>query len=146
MLRLLKEDPNIQPETGWTHVETPLCAAAHAKVNDAAHELCEDWRALSSGRLSLVRRANFRHWFGPLMQAVPVGLSAELLMANDMLDEFTALLVADPQARAYILALPDHCFHLDKEEGERLAHAVDIARAIETRMAARAMALEACHD
>jgi hypothetical protein len=100
---------------------------------------------LSSGRMQLIDKANFGHWFGPLFTTAPIGLVAELLLANSMRDPFTALLAVEPQARQHILALVDHCFGHDKEEAERRGDALHIARCLEAGLAARAAAVEALH-
>ena len=144
MLHLL-DAPDEAPEQGWMPAVTPLGASAHVLVNSPAHELCEDWRMLSSGRMQLLDKANFGHWFGPLFTTAPIGLVAELLLANRMRDPFTALLAVEPQARQHILMLADHCFGLDKEEAERLGDALHIARCLEAGLAARAAAAEALH-
>ena len=47
MLRLLTA-PNLPPDAGWIAVATPLGASAHVEINSPAHELCEDWRILST--------------------------------------------------------------------------------------------------
>lgn len=142
MLRLLNA-PDEPAEPGWTAALTPLGASAHVQINSAAHELCEDWRMLSSGRMQLMQKANFAHWFGPLLCKVPMGLAAELLLANGMQDPFAILLASDAGAREHILGLPDHCFGIDHEEAERLSLALDLARRLEARLAARAAAAEA---
>jgi hypothetical protein len=141
ILRLSK--PNQIPAAGWVEVKTPLGALAHVAVNSASHEICDDWRMLSKGRVSLVDRTNFAEWFGPLCAAAPTGLVAELLLANAMLHQFTALVDADPEVRAHLAKLPEHCYGLDSDERERLAHAVDTARVVDVRDAARLAALEA---
>jgi hypothetical protein len=140
MLRLSK--PNQMPAPGWVEVQTPLGALAHVAVNSPSHEICEDWRMLTKGRVSLVDRTNFAEWFGPLCAAAPTGLVAELLLANAMLHQFTALVDADPEVRAHLAMLPEHCVDLDLEERERLAQAVDTARVVEVRNAARQAAAE----
>lgn len=142
MLRLL-DSPNEAPAAGWISVITPLGAAAHAVINSPAHELCEDWRMLSTGRMQLIERANFAHWFGPLFTTAPIGLVAELLLANGMCDPFAALLAAEAAARKHILALPDHFFGIDEEEVEQLCFALDVAMCLDARLVARAAAAEA---
>lgn len=141
MLRLTR--PNEIPALGWVEVLTPLGAVAHAEVNGPTHEICDDWRMLTKGRMSFVDKTNFGLWFGPLCVAAPPGLVAELLLANGMLQQFTALVSADPEVRAHLASLPRHCFGLDLEERERLALALDIARLADARDAARMAALEA---
>lgn len=142
MLRLLLT-PNLPPEEGWIAVATPLGASAHVQINSAAHELCDDWRILSTGRMQLISHTNFGHWFGPLFESVPIGLVAELLMANGMRDHFTALVVTRSEARAHIQSIPDCCHGLDEEEWQLLGEALDIVRILEVRVAARAAAQEA---
>lgn len=141
MLRLSK--PNETPAAGRVEVRTPLGALAHVAVNGPSHEICEDWQMLTKGRVSLVDKTNFALWFGPLCASAPTGLVAELLLANAMLHQFTALVDADPEVRAHLARLPEHCFGLDSEERERLAQAVDTARVVEVRNAAQLAALEA---
>lgn len=141
VLRLAK--PNQPPADGWVEVQTPLGALAHVVLNSPSHEICDDWRMLTKGRVSLVDKANFAVWFGDLCAAAPKGLVAELLMANEMQHQFTALVAADPDARAHLARLPEHCIGLDSEERDRLAQAVDTVRVIEVRDAARLAALEA---
>lgn len=141
MLRLSR--PNETPAPGWVEVLTPLGAVAHAEVNGPSHEICDDWRMLTKGRMSLVDKTNFGLWFGPLFAGAPPGLVAELLLANGMLPQFTAQVAADPGVRAHLARLPEHCVRLDLEERERLAQALDIARLADARDAARLAALEA---
>jgi len=145
MLRM-QDAPNREPEPGWLGVVTPLGASAHVRVNSPAHELCEDWHMLSTGRMQLIDRANFAHWFGPLFTTAPIGLVAELLFANNMHDPFAAVLAAQPAALAHILALEDHCFGMDEEEWLTLGAAMDIARRLQAGIAARAAAAEAMRD
>ena len=142
MLRLL-DHPDQEPPYGWRSLCTPLGAAAHMEVNSLAEEMCSDWYLLINGRRHFIAPHDFAHWFGSLLGKVPVGLSAELLMANNMVDRFATVMAADQEARAHILALPDHCFGLDEAEWRLLGDAVDIARAIDARLAARAAAWEA---
>jgi hypothetical protein len=145
MLRLL-DTPNEATEAGWVETVTPLGASAHVLANSPAHELCEDWRMLSTGRMQLIDKANFGHWFGPLFTTAPIGLVAELLMANGMEDAFAALLAAEPAALDHILGVADHCFGIDAEEAERLGLALHIARCLNARLAARAAVAEALRE
>ena len=145
MLRML-HNPNEPAPSGWTKTVTPLGASAHVRTNSAAHELCEDWRILINGRAHFVQPHNFVHWFGPLCLEAPPGLSAELLMSNNLVTAFTELLQSYSTARAHILSLPDHCFDMDADEWQLLGEAMDIARTIEARIAARAAAQEAFRD
>lgn len=142
MLRLM-HTIDVPPELGWIEVTTPLGASAHVQVNGVPHELCEDWRLLTTGRMRLVQRANFAHWFGPMFEHSPVGLVAELLAANEMVDHFAALVATQVEARTYILGLPPFCHALDRERRSLLNQALDIARRLEVRVAARAAAREA---
>jgi hypothetical protein len=144
VLRLSK--PNETPVHGWVEVQTPLGALAHVVVNSASHEICDDWRMLTKGRVSLIEKTNFAVWFGALCAAAPAGLVAELLLANEMVHQFTALVAADPEVRAHLARLPEHCFDLDQEERDLLALAVDTARVVEVGDAARLAALEAAKD
>lgn len=145
MLRLLNA-PEEPAQPGWVPVITPLGASAHVQVNSAAHELCEDWRMLHSGRMQLIQKANFAHWFGPLFDTAPIGLVAELLLANGMQEPFAMLLACDRAALDHICRLAEHCFGIDAEETEVLGHALDIARRMQARLAARDAAAEATSD
>lgn len=138
--------PGQAPENGWVEAVTPLGASAHVQVNSAAHEMCEDWRLFISGRRYFVQRANFASWFAPVCALAPAGLSAELLMANGMVEQFATLVAADPGVRTHLAMVPDHCVFLDNDERDMLAEALDIVRLIEARDAARIAAIEAARD
>lgn len=142
MLRLLDRPDAAAPE-GWTTVNTPLGALAHVNIHSPAHELCEDWRLLASGRMHFLDRGNFAHYFGSLCTRSPKGLVAELLMSNGMRPQYVALITAEAKARSHVLNLIPHCFGLDTEETDLLTEAVEIARSVEARLHARAAAAEA---
>lgn len=131
---------------GWVEVLTPLGALAHVRVESSDHELCEDWRILSSGRFYLLDKASFRHWFAAAMGTATPGLVAEVLLANEMQGEALELLRENPEARAHIQSLPTHCFDHDTSDKERLAHAVETARAVCSAEAAAMATLEAADD
>lgn len=145
MLRL-QLAPNLPPEPGWVEIATPLGATAHVEKDSPAWVICTEWYACINAQLYFVEPGNFAEWLEPLCNLVPVGLSAELLMSAGKQELFTVLLAAEPAARAYILALPDHCHSLEEEEWQPLERALDIARALEARITARAAAAEAMGD
>lgn len=146
MLRLIHEPDQTATEHGWIETTTPLGASAHVRTNSPAHELCDDWRRLTSGRVSLIDRTNFLHWFGPLFGKVPAGLVAELLAANSDWEHLTALLLRCPEARSHVTGLPNHVFEAVGEERALIARVLDLVRVIEAREAARLTAGEIQRD
>ena len=138
--------PKLACPRGWVEVLTPLGALAHVRVQSSDHELCEDWRILSSGRFYLLDRTSFHHWFAAAMETATPGLVAEVLIANGMEGAALELLREDPEVRAHIKSLPAHCFDHDTSDKERVAHAVEAARAICSVEAAAMAALEAAQD
>ena len=144
MLRLIT-GLDQEPEFGWQRARTPLGASAFVEVNSPAWELCEDWRILTSGRVQMVNSDSFFHWFSPTCKDAPVGLVAELLAANNQIDRFAVFIAAEPAALAYIVSLPLACNGLDADERDLLGAAVDIARRMQARIAARAAVQEAMY-
>lgn len=145
MLRLL-DAADQKPPAGWIETFTPLGASAHVRINSSAQELCEDWQKLASGRVSLVHKTNFYHWFGALFETAPVGLVAELFAANDLEEQLLLLLRRNPEAREHLKTLPDHLFDGDRGELERLGHVLDIVRVLDAVDAAHDAAEEVRHD
>lgn len=142
MLRLVDSTTELPIERGWIDTVTPLGASAHARTNSPAHELCDDWRKLTSGRVALIERTNFYHWFGPLFASVPPGLLAELLAARGLDDHLTTLLRGNAEARAHLKAVPACVVGADREERELLEHVLGLLRVIEARQAAQAAVKE----
>jgi hypothetical protein len=136
------KSPGLRSHRGWAEVVTPLGATAHARLRSDAWDVCTEWQLLSSGRGSL-SPSDPVGWFGEQLGRIPAGLLAELYAAASRVDEFSRILMGDATARSHILELPAHAFNADREENDRISTYVDLARALQSRLAARNAAAEA---
>jgi hypothetical protein len=143
---LVLSKPGVACVPRWVSVLTPLGALAHVHIDSSEHELCEDWRILTSGRFYLLDKANFSHWFAAAMGTADRGLVAELLIANSMEREACEVLRCSPAAREYLLALPAHSFDQDSMDRERQSRAVEITMAVSSAEAAAMAVLEMAQD
>lgn len=132
------DNPHAEVAPGWTKVLTPLGADIHVLINSPAWDVCTDWQLLHSGR-GLLSPTDPRVWFSDAELAeMPQGLVAELFAHASRVEAFTRLIVANAEARAHMLQLPDYVYGAEPEEWARIGTYVGIARCLDTRAMAQA--------
>ena len=135
-------DPYELSCAGWIRVVTPLGASAHVPVGSAAHEVCDEWQLLMSGRGALCM-TNPLEWFSAEeLSGLPRGLLAELFAAAGLMRHLDALMLGDPQARMHILQLPDHVWGAEPHEWQLIGKCHDLALTLDARSAALAAVRE----
>jgi hypothetical protein len=132
------DSPHAEVAPGWTKVLTPLGADIHVLINSPAWDVCTEWQLLHSGR-GLLSPTDPLDWFSNAELAeMPQGLVAELFAHASRVQAYTRLIVANAEARAHMLRLPDNVYGAEPEESAHIATYVDIARCLDARAMAQA--------
>lgn len=117
-------------------VATPLRARLLAGPRTPEWEVCDTWDLLHRGRGALCR-SDPDQWFETEeLEALPIGLVAELYASSERLDKFQAIISQSKEARAYILNLPKYVYDANPNEWRLIQKCVDLAKLEEARQTA----------